>query len=238
MPKYVTEFIGTFFLVLTIALAVTYAGPAAPIAIGVVLIAMVYMGGPVSGAHYNPAVTTGIWLTRKMPTRDVLPYVVAQIGGALAAALLAHLMTGMHPAATPAAARATAALSEVLAKAPDGTVSTVKSLSPTIIDALIVETLFTFALVMVVLNVACTTKCEGNSYYGVAIGLTIMAGAFAGGAISGGAFNPAVGLGLCTVDAINDGGSLRYVWLYVVGPVLGAVIASIVYRMQHPAPSS
>src|SRR5207248_2549721 len=82
---------------------------------------------------------------------------------------------------------------------------------------LIVEVVFTFALVLVVLNVATADATAGNSFYGLAIGFTVLAGAFAGGPISGGAFNPAVGLGPTLVDSLFGGGtSLGHVWLYIV----------------------
>lgn len=231
MSKLLTEFIGTFFLVLTIALAVIYTGPLAPIPIGVILMVMVYMGGPISGGQYNPAVTLGVFLSKNMPVKDVAPYMVVQIVAALAAAGLATSMTGLHPAPSPAAVQSlAAAVSDATAAATGGTPA---NPGPTMISALIVEILFTFALVLVVLNVACTPKCTGNSYFGAAIGLTVMAGAFAGGPISGGAFNPAVGIGLCTVNKIGGGDALGHVWLYIVGPLAGGVLAAVVYRVQH-----
>lgn len=236
MSKLLTEFIGTFFLVLTIALAVTLAGPLAPIAIGLMLMTMVYMGGPISGGQYNPAVTLAVFLSKNMPAKDVGPYMVVQVLGALAAAGVGLMLTGMHPAPMPAAAVSlAAAVSDATAGAAGAT--TPASAGPSLMAALVVEILFTFALAIVVLNVACTPKCSGNSYFGAAIGLTVAAAALAGGPISGGAFNPAVGLGLCTVDGIKGGPSLSYVWLYIVGPVLGAVLAAVVYKVQHPRPA-
>lgn len=230
MSKLVTEFIGTFFLVLTIALAVTYAGPLAPIAIGVILMTMIYMGGPVSGGHYNPAVTLGVFLTKNMPVRDVGPYMIVQVLGGLAAAAIGLAITGAHPAPSPAAQSLAAAVSEAAAAVTPGTPA---NPGPTMMGALLVEVLYTFALVLTVLNVACTTKCSGNSYFGAAIGLTILAAAFAGGPVSGGAFNPAVGIGLCTVDGIKGGHSLGHVWLYIVGPFAGGFLAALVYGVQH-----
>lgn len=207
MGKLLTEFLGTFFLVLTIALGITHAGAMAPLAIGVGLIALVYMGGHVSGAHYNPAVSLGALLTRNMPARDFVPYLIAQILGGVAAGAVALVLTGEHPAPVPTTA--------------DN------------ITALLNEILFTFALVLVVLNVACTSATKGNSYYGVAIGLTVMAGAFVGGPISGGAYNPAVGLGLCAIDALRGGSSLAHVWLYLVGPFVGAILAAGAFTIQN-----
>lgn len=230
MSKLVTEFIGAFFLVLTIALAVTYTGPLAPIPIGVILMTMVYMGGPISGGHYNPAVTLGVFLTRNMPAKDVGPYMVVQVLAGLAAAWVGLMLTGAHPAPMPAATSLAAAVSQAAAVPAAGTPA---NPGPGLMAALAAEVLFTFALALVVLNVACTPKCSGNSYFGAAIGLTLMVGAFAAGPVSGGAINPAVGIGLCAVDGIKGGSSLGHVWLYIVGPLAGGALAAGVYRVQH-----
>jgi aquaporin Z len=102
------------------------------------------------------------------------------------------------------------------------------------IKSIICEALGTFALVSVVLNVATTKKAAGNSYYGLAIGFTVMAMAVALGPISGGAFNPAVALGPEIVDAIKGGASLSSAWIYLVGCFGGAAIAAIVFRICNP----
>ncbi len=203
--EYVTEFIGTFFLVLTIC---TASGPLAPLAIGAALMVMVYMGGPISGAHYNPAVSLAVLLRGKLTAGEFVPYVVAQIVGAFAAAAVAKIITGQTTAVAPGANVGNMA-------------------------ALTAEILFTFALALVVLNVATASKAEGNSYYGLAIGFTVMTGAVAVGDISGGAFNPAVGIGAPLTRAIADNGSLGHIWLYVVGPCTGATAAAFVYNLQH-----
>jgi aquaporin Z len=208
MRKTMTEFIGTFFLVLTIGLTVLGGTPLAPLAIGASLMIMVYMGGHVSGAHYNPAVTLALSLRGKLPAKDLLPYMGAQIAGALAAALIVRAITG-HTFA-PAPASSTSALA-----------------------ALLVEFLFTFALALVVLNVATSSRTQGNSYYGLAIGFTVMVGAFAGGPISGGAFNPAVALGPTLVDALLGSGTFGHLWLYLLGPFLGGIVAALVFRIQE-----
>jgi aquaporin Z len=210
MRNYVTEFIGTFFLVFTISLTVTADVPLAPVAIGAALMVMVFMGGHVSGAHYNPAVTVAVFLRGKLPAKDVLPYWIAQIAGATAAAAASFgILNKSFPVAPGAGVAPLAALA--------------------------VEFLFTFALALVVLNVATSPKTDGNSFYGVAIGFTVMAGAFAGGNISGGAFNPAVGIGPTIIHAIVGGGSWSHLWLYLVGPVAGAAAAVGVYKLQNPA---
>lgn len=209
MKRYLTEFIGTFFLVLTIGLSVLSGTAVAPIAIGSALMVMVYMGGHVSGAHYNPAVTLAVLLRGKIDARDVLPYWFSQVAGAFAASAAVYAVTGgktFAPAPGPGA---------------------------TSLAVLAVEFLFTFALALVVLNVATARKTAGNSYYGLAIGFTVLAGAFAGGGISGGAFNPAVGAGPILMDTIAGAGSLANLWYYVVGPFAGAAAAAAVFRIQE-----
>ena len=208
MRSYLTEFIGTFFLVLTVCLTVIGAVPMAPLAIGASLMIMVYMGGHVSGGHYNPAVSLAVLLRGKLPATEFLAYVVSQVGGAVAAALIAYVITGKTFAPAPADSATTTA-------------------------ALLVETLFTFALALVVLNSAVSAKTQGNSFYGLAIGFTIVVAAFAGGSISGGAFNPAVGTGPILVNAFLGGGSLAHWWLYLVGPFLGGALAAAVFGIQE-----
>ena len=208
MKKYWTEMIGTFFLVFTVCLAAGGNSASAPFAIGAALMVMVYMGGPISGAHYNPAVSVALFLSGKLGARDLIPYWIAQFAGAIAAAAIAGWVMGEPFAVAPAA-----------------------DAGP--IKALAIESLFTFALCMVILNVAASRRSSGNSYFGLAIGFTVAAAAFAGGPISGGAFNPAVGLGTIVVSAISGHGSLGHAWLYVLGPVLGAVVAPAVFAMQE-----
>ena len=207
MSKYVTEFIGTFFLVFTIGLTVISKSDFAPLAIGASLMVMVYMGGHVSGAHYNPAVSLALLLRGELPAKDFIPYVVSQLLGALAAAGAVNFVLGQSFAPEPAATATTA-------------------------QALAVEILYTFALALVVLNVATSPATSGNSFYGLAIGFTIVAAAFAGGPVSGGAFNPAVGAGPTIVRAALGDGSYQHLWLYLVGPFVGAVLAAGVFKLQ------
>jgi aquaporin Z len=204
-----TEFIGTFFLVFTIGLTVTAGSPMAPLAIGSSLMIMVYMGGHVSGGHYNPAVSLALLLRGKMASiGEFVGYVVSQVAGAIVAALTTYVIVGQTLKVAPAASAST-------------------------LGALLVEILFTFALALVVLNVAASAKTQGNSFYGLAIGFAIVVGAFAGGPISGGAFNPAVGTGPILVDAMVGGGSLSHLWLYLVGPFLGGALAAGVFAIQE-----
>jgi aquaporin Z len=208
MSRYVTEFVGTFFLVLTVGLTAMNGTPMAPLAIGAALMAMVYMGGHISGAHYNPAVSVAILIRGKMEARDLIPYVLAQLSGAILASLTVMLIMGdtFTPAPAPEAG---------------------------LVVVLLCEALFTFVLSLVVLNVATDDETAGNSYYGLAIGCTVMAGAFAVGATSGGVFNPAVGTGSILVDVIAGDGILDHLWIYWAGPVLGGVAAAGVFDLQH-----
>ncbi|MBI1798005.1 MAG: aquaporin [Candidatus Eisenbacteria bacterium] len=205
MGKYLVEMIGTFFLVLTIGLTVILGGSGVipPLAIGAALMVMVYAGGHVSGAHYNPAVTLAVWLRGRCEAKDVVPYWIAQIAGALVAAFVTRWLA----AGTP-----------------------IHAIAPQVGPAFIAELLFTFALAWVVLNVATARATAGNSYFGLAIGMTVMAGAFTVGGISGGVFNPAVAVGISTMG-ISPWPNL---WIYLVAELLGAAIAAIAFGLTHP----
>lgn len=208
MGKYVTEFVGTMFLVLIIGCSLAFAGDFAPLAIGVGLMALVYMGGHLSGAHYNPAITLGALLTKKIGAKDGVAYIVVQLLGATAGAFAAAHLTGKTFAPGPGLEAGTPMV-------------------------LLAEALFTFMLVLVVLNVATVMKVEGNSYYGLAIGLTVTAGAYAVGKVSGAAFNPAVGVGPTIVHTVIGDGSFKNLWLYIVGPFIGAGLAAGVFQVQQ-----
>ena len=205
MNKYLVEFIGTFFLVLTIGLAVLEpgAGAMAPLAIGCALMVMVYAGGHISGAHYNPAVTLAVWLRGRCPARDVTPYMGAQIIGGLVASFMVLFVKGS---------------------------SSVPAARPDAIPALLVEFLYTFALCYVVLNVATSRNTVGNSFYGLAIGFTVTAGVYSVGAVSGGAFNPAVAVGI-TVMGLSSLGSM---WIFLLGNFLGGALAAATFKFVNP----
>lgn len=207
MKALVTEFIGTFFLVLTIGLAIASGTDVAPLAIGAGLMVMVYMGGHISGAHYNPAITLAAVMRGALPSKQFGPYVVVQLAGGILAAFVSSYLVGGTFAPKPGPAGTSAAL--------------------------IAEILFTFALALVVLNVAVSKKTKGNSYYGLAIGMTVMAGAFATGGISGGVFNPAVGIGAIVIDASLSAGAWEPIWVYIVGPFTGAALAAGVFGLQE-----
>ena len=210
MIRYATEFIGTFFLVLTIGLVVVQATALGPIAIGAVLMVMVYMGGHVSGGHYNPAVSLAAALAGKLERRELGPYWAAQIVGAVAGALAALAIVG-------------------------GTFAPAPGLEASPAGFWLAEVLFTFALCLVVLNSATHPKTKGNSFFGLAIGFTVGVGAIAVGPISGAAFNPAVGVGPTLVHAALAGGTLAHVPLYVAAPLLGGALAAVVFRSQEKA---
>jgi aquaporin Z len=205
MGKYLTEFIGTFFLVLTIGFTVINpgAGDMAPLAIGATLMVMIFAGGYISGGHYNSAVTLAVYLRGRLSAADIIPYWIAQILGAAAAAMIVLFMKG-NPAITP--------------------------MQPDVTRALIAEFLYTFALCYVVLNVATAKGTSGNPTYGLAIGFTVLAGAYAVGAISGGAFNPAVAVGI-TVMGLS---ALANIWIYLVANLAGGAVAAVVFRMINP----
>jgi aquaporin Z len=206
MNKYVAEFIGTFFLVLTIGCTGIGApeGVIAPLAIGAALMVMVFAGGHISGGHYNPAVTLGILIRGKLKPTDVVPYWLAQFLAAAVAALLVSRMLRAGVAVT--------------------------AIAPKHGPALLAEFLFTFALVYVVLNAATAEGTSGNSFYGLAIGMTVMTGAFAVGDISGGAFNPAVALGI-SVMGIS---TWNNIWIYLVANFAAAIVAGFVFNVINP----
>ena len=202
MPKLIVEAIGTFFLVLTVGLVATEpggAGAMAPVAIGGVLTVMVYAGGRISGAHYNPAVTLGVLIRGRTSGAELGRYWVAQLGAGALAALTVGLIK------------------------PD---TAVGAIDLAVGPALLAEFLFTFALVFVILNVATARGTEGNSYFGLAIGVTVLAGAYAVGPVSGGAFNPAVALGLTMLGFVPIGS----LWIYLVANLLGGVAAALVFN--------
>jgi aquaporin Z len=206
VKNYLTEFIGTFFLVLTIGLTVVAGTPFAPLAIGSALMIMVYMGGHISGGHYNPAVTLAVMMRGKLPAGQLVPYWISQVLGSLAASAVVLYLLG-----------------KTFPLAPSGSS----------FHALLVEFLFTFALALVVLNSATSKLTAGNSFYGLAIGFTVVVGAFAGGPISGGAFNPAVGTGPALMSATAGRGGLASLWIYWVGPLLGGAVAAAAFKIQH-----
>jgi aquaporin Z len=205
LKKYLVEFIGTFFLVATIGFTVMKPGDAgalAPLAIGSALMVMIFAGGHISGGHFNPAVTLAVFLRGKCPVTDVVPYMVSQVAGAAAAASIVLFMKG-NPA--------------------------VEAAKPDVVRALLAEFLYTFALCYVVLNVATAKATSGNSFYGLAIGFTVLTGAFAVGSISGGAFNPAVAVGI-TVMGLSG---IANIWIFLVANFAAAAAAAAIFKFVN-----
>jgi len=200
-----TELVGTFIFLSVIALSGPV-GPLAALPIGTALMAMVYMGGHISGAHYNPAVSFAAFLSGKLGPADLAGYWVAQLLGAALAFTFGFLVSAHTPGIHPGP-------------------------KVNVFQALGVEVVFTAALALVVLAVAASKATQGNSFYGLAIGFTIMAAVFTGGPISGGAFNPAVGFGATLGSVLFGSGGWSDLWLYVVGPFIGAAIGAGIHRL-------
>jgi aquaporin Z len=205
MRKYIAEFIGTFFLVLTVGCTVLpgAAGVIPPLAIGASLMVMIFAGGHISGGHFNPAVTTAVFIRGRCDAKEVFPYWVAQISAGIIAAFIAVAIThkcGLSP------------------------------LLPRVRSAFLAEFLFTFALAYVVLNSATAKGTSGNSFYGLAIGMTVMVGAFAVGGISGGAFNPAVAIGAAIMGLLN----FSQIWIHLIADLAGGVVAGLAFNFLNP----
>ena len=196
MKKYLTEFIGTFFLVLTVGLTGN------PLAIGSALMVMIYAGGHISGGHYNPAVTLAVFIRGKITKSDALIYMGSQLAGGLIAALIVSVFREFPTESG-------------------------QQLDTT--KALLAEVLGTFALAYVVLNVATAKATAGNSYFGIAIGFTVMAMAFCFGDYSGGAFNPAVAVGATVMKAF----AWKNIWIYLIGCFGGGALAAVVFKINN-----
>jgi len=208
MKKYVAEFIGAFFLVLTVGCTVIPGAPGviAPLAIGAALMVMVYANGHVSGAHLNPAVTLAVFVRGRCDVKDVVPYWIAQVLGGIAAAFVAVFLVGKT-----------------------GTPMEIANVQL----ALVAEFLFTFALAYVVLNSATSKDNANNSFYGLAIGMTVMVGAFSVGSISGGAFNPAVAVGLGMMQLVK----FSDIWIHIAGDLAGGLVAALAFKFLNPEDS-
>jgi aquaporin Z len=204
--RLLTEFAGTFLFLSAIALSGN-AGAFAPLAIGLALVALVYMGGHISGAQYNPAVSFGLFLRGVIEAPVMLAYWAVQLVAGILAFACAYLISGHTPGIHPGAGVAW-------------------------YSALTAEVIFTTALALVILNVAATKETAGNSFYGLAIGAIVAGGAFTVGPISGAAFNPAVGISATVAAAVYSSGTWGDVWIYIVGPLAGAALASGIHRLQ------
>ena len=200
MRKYLVEFIGTFFLMLTIILTVSEEKGFAILSVGCVLIALIYAGIHISGAHFNPAVTMAVWMRGKCRAIDIPGYIIAQILGAISATQIGKYL-----------------LAEM--SAVEG-ISSLNRFTP--FRGMIAEYLGTFILVFVILNVATVRSSKGNSFYGLAIGFTVIGCAYSMGSVTGGAFNPAVVLGMSMAGLIE----WTNLWIYCLGQFVAAALAT------------
>lgn len=208
MKALVTEMIGTFFLVLVVGLSVNQGAELAAISIGFTLMVMVYAGGRISGGHYNPAVSLAATVRGALPSAKLVPYWGAQFAGGVVAGFLVWKFTGFPLHVAPAE-------------------------STSMLKAVVGEALATFALAYVVLHTATGKGAEGNSYFGLAIGGTVVAFAIALGGITGGAFNPAVGLAPAIVELVLGHSVAPLAWVYAVGPLAGGAAAGFVFKFQE-----
>jgi aquaporin Z len=202
--KLVVEFLGMFIFAFTVGMVTskTGAGPLAPLAIGSVLMVMVFAGGHVSGGHFNPAVSTAVFLRGRMLANEFVAYVATQFVAALLGGLVARWVGGSVPHIPVASAG----------------------------KMLVVEFIFTFALAWVVLHVATSRGTEGNSFYGLAIGFTVLTGAFAVGGVSGGAFNPAIAVAAMVTGLLQ----WSHIWVYLIADFLGAAVAAYAFLFVLP----
>jgi aquaporin Z len=203
--KLVVEFIGMFIFMFTVGMATNKAGAGAlaPLAIGGVLMVIVFAGGHVSGGHYNPAVSTAVLVRGRMLPAEWVAYVITQVIGAALAGLVVRWVGGKEPHAVVASSG----------------------------KMLVAEFIFTFALAWVVLHVATARGTLGNSFYGLAIGFTVVAGAFAVGGISGGAFNPAIAVG----GMVSGLFEWKNIWIYLLADLAGAAAAAFTFLYVLPA---
>ena len=206
MNKYIIEFLGTFFLVLIIGLSQN------PVAIGLGLAVLVYMGAHISGAHYNPVVSLAMLINNQIELKEFSFYLASQLLGSVVATYFIMLL---------------------------GNDFNVVSNTNDISSFFVAEILFTFLLVFVILNVALNKNLKGNQFYGLAIGLTVTTGAFAVGNISGGVFNPAVSFGPSLFSFIDpqvvgtNVSSSDFFIYYLISGTIGSVIASYLYKKVY-----
>ena len=204
VKAFLVEFVGTFFLVFVVGMTSINSdvGSMAALAIGSTLMVMVYAGGYISGGHYNPAVTLAVWLRGRIKANEAIIYMIVQaVAGVVAALAVIYFKGGP---ATPT--------------------------SYQVLPALLAEFLFCFALCYVVLHVATSKKTTGNSYFGLAIGFTVMINALAIGAVSGGAINPAVALGATVMGLFSWGN----IWIYLIANFAGGAVAAVAFRYLNP----
>jgi aquaporin Z len=205
--KYLAEFIGTFFLVLTVCMT-TFSKVSAdlqPLAIGTTLMALIYSLGHISGAQFNPAVSVAFYLRGKINVKDLGFYMIAQLLGGIVAAFTVQLLVSGKPPIAP---------------------FTAPPQYFAIGQAILSEVIGTFLMVFVILNVATAKALEGNSFYGLAIAFVVTGMIYTLGSVSGSVFNPAVSVALCMAQLSN----WSQIWIYMIGTFGGAALAALVYR--------
>lgn len=200
MKKYIFEALGTMFLALIVGLT----GNA--LAIGSVLMILVYLGATVSGAHYNPAVSLAVFLRGNMKVAEMGRYMVAQVIGGFCAGTLYWLIIGKTFYPAPAVGTAIGSL-------------------------LLIEVIFTFFLCTVILNVATSQTFKNNNMFGLIIGFTLLVIAFLGGT-----YNPAITTGFAMFDCLFSGAAFQYLPVHVVGALAGGALAGIGYRCINVDP--
>lgn len=200
--KLVTETIGTAVLVMVIQLA----PGTPPISIGLVLIALAYSGGPISGGHYNPAVSLALFVRGSVTWASLLLYWIFQFAGAFAGALLGALIGGNY-------------------------VAFAKGSEYYLLQAFLAELLFTALLCYVFLACCSNSKVDGNSYYGLAIGLTVVVGTLCVSHISGAVFNPAIATALSLVHGIRE---IAYMLWIVLAQACGGIAGALLFYIVEP----
>ena len=209
MKKYIAEFIGTFGLVFigTRSMIVNEHSNGAvglvgiALAFGLIVTTMIYVFGNISGAHINPAVTISLSIDKQISKKDTLFYVIAQILGAILASILLKILFPEN-----------AKLGTTL---PSGT----------LLQSAIMEIVSTFLLMLVILGVTQKGNKESKALAGIVIGAIVLAMIFVAGPISGGSFNPARSIGPALIS-----GNLQHIWLYIIMPIVGAVMATLVWK--------
>lgn len=205
LRKLITEFAGTFFLVLTVGIvAATLQGYPGAMIICIVLSVLIFAGAGISGAHYNPAVTLACLLNKRLGRGAAAGYIIAQCTGAIAAAFVVAFFIGNK---LPVAASAL----------PGNT------------KALLAELSGTFILIYVGLNASTAKGRKGNMFYGLSVGLTVLVMIYAIGAISGSILNPALAIGM----SIMKFTSFTDIWIYMIGCFSAGILGAIVYRLIH-----
>jgi aquaporin Z len=204
--KYAVEAIGSFFLTLVVVVSVLSHSAFTPLAAGAMLMVMIYAGGHISGGHYNPAVTMAALVRGRIGGVEAVGYWIAQVVGGVVAGWIGRAV--VNPPA----------------------VATLTLTGHTEAAAAVAELLLTFALCYVMLNVATSKDQPGNGFFGLAIGFTVAAGAFAVGGISGGVFNPAVALGGATAGAF----AWSTIWVYLLVQLGAGVAAGLAFLALNP----